>query len=607
MHCMCEHQGVESESEALDSQHKSESKIVDSQHKNNNAPSFLYRVTSCRLLPLFIVFILLCAYILLYAVLPLHGLYFHTSLLNQLSHRVLIPARYLFPGRALTPTLFNPADNPPPIDPTSWKETAIFFAACTLLALFYLLAVRYLPKRIDRRFLLLATLLFGGICVLAPVVTSQDIFSYIAYARMGVIYHLNPLTATPLQIAQDPTYVHLYWVNQPSAYGPTWTLITSSLQWLTDLSGFTGSKNVALMVVALRLFGLAVHIWSTLLVWTVCGYLQQAHGRRSPLLQLQATLTFAWNPLLLFEACVNTHIDTIVLLFVLLTLWFLVRKPAPHASIFTCLYMAVLLAMATTTKVNIALLIPGFLFFLGRQPHPLRLLSSFCTIYLGMIVALYLPFWQGGAILNLLHVNPGTYRTINTLADFASRVYNGITPLFGVPVAPEVGSPIETIVRALSMGLFVICYIFLCARAFFTKQQLQTPVQLIRWLALIWLLYCALGTPWFWPWYTIPFFGLFALLEAVDWDEWQTHPWLRILHLPLTVRLFAFSMLSLYCFYTWAPYNNMLPGLVAFRAAYLRGAWAWLVVFLPLVSLLIQLKPHSWLPGQWRKQRKTNT
>jgi hypothetical protein len=99
------------------------------------------------------------------------------------------------------------------------------------------------------------------------------------------------------------------------------------------------------------------------------------------------------------------------------------------------------------------------------------------------------------------------------------------------------------------------------------------------------LLYCALGTPWSWPWYAVTFFGLYALLEAyqegnkVNSDvQWR---YLR-LRLPLAVRLLSFSMLTLYCFYAWGPQHSFVPGLPGFEWAYLSGLWVWL---LPLLAL----------------------
>jgi hypothetical protein len=104
-------------------------------------------------------------------------------------------------------------------------------------------------------------------------------------------------------------------------------------------------------------------------------------------------------------------------------------------------------------------------------------------------------------------------------------------------------------------------------------------------MALIWLLYCIIGSPWFWPWYLVTFFGLYALLEATT-EKSQTI-------IPIAVRLLAFSMLSLYCLYSWAPAHNSLPGLPGLSWGDLRGLWVWaiplLAIFWPPLSSLVNL------------------
>jgi hypothetical protein len=544
-----------------------------------NTKTTTNKAQSSYLPAIFMLLAMAGAFLLLDAVLPLHGLWFHTALLVPLSRAFLLPTALLFHGWALSPTLLTSHNTPAPAIGLSWQETALLLVAYLLLLLCYLLALRVLPGRIGRRYLIGSTLLLGALCVLIPVVTSQDLFSYIIYARMAVLYHLNPLSTSPQSIASDPLYAHLYWTNQPSAYGPMWTMITCILQWITDLFH---TNNVAAMVLALRLLGLCAHLFSTWLVWSIAGQLQELRGVSAPKIRIRATLAFAWNPLLLFEACVNAHNDIILLPFLLLAIWLFVRQARnPTPRIYqTCAGAALLLAAATCIKVNLALLFPAFLLYLWSQPdRPLRriqYISLLTLLYIACIVALYALFWQNGAILSIVQINPGTYRDINTVSEFLSHFYNSVAALSGAPLAADIGSPAESFTRGVSLLIFAGLYGLCCWRALSSRARLQTPIGLIRWMALVWLLYCAIGTPWFWPWYTAIFFALFALLESTETETWQC----GFLRLPLAARLLSFSLLSLYCFYTWAPYASMLPGLPGFRWAYLRGLWAWLLPLL---------------------------
>src|SRR3989440_6283912 len=382
------------------------------------------------ILPLILPLAMVCAILFLDAVLPLGGLWFHTALLTQLGSWPLLPTHLLFPGWAVSSTITSAHPTPPPV-PLSWEQVPFLLAAFLLIFLLYLLALRHLPQNIGAyRYILFSTLLLGVMYLLIPVVTSPDIFSYIAYARMGVIYHLNPLTTLPTAIRSDPVYVHLYWNTQPSAYGPTWVGISSLLQWLTLIFG---TQTLSPMIVALRLLGLAAHLYSTLLIWTIAGHLQRLQGQDAPHKRLLATLAFAWNPLLLFEACVNAHNDAPLLLLVLLAIWFLLpRKQTTTGSLRSYILAIVMLALATCLKLNIVLLVP-FVFIFVWKKSLRRGILALALIYAGIIALLYAPFWQNGAILNVFRTNPTTSRDINTLAEFLSRLYNGITAGLGYP------------------------------------------------------------------------------------------------------------------------------------------------------------------------------
>lgn len=524
-----------------------------------------------RYLPLTILVGMASAFLLVAAVLPLYGLFFYTALLPKW---LLFPTHLLFPGQQVTPSLNGIISNvTPPAAALSWWHTGLLLGCFALLLLFYLVALSHLPQRVNRGYIILSTLLLGLICVGIPVVTSQDLFSYIIYARMPVLYHLNPLTATPQAIQFDPVYQHLYWKDQPSAYGPTWIVLSGAMQWLAD---FFGSTHIAPMVLLLRLAGLLSHLWSALLIWSISGRLPgtTAETRRC------AALAFAWNPLLLFEACTNAHNDTIVLLFVMLGIWFLLRAyPTGNSAApirwRNALFCVLMWVIATCIKLNVALLVPGL--FLLLWGHSRRRSVGLIVIYTVGILALYAPFWQQGTLLDILRINPGVSRDINTLSEFLSQFCNSLLRWAGLGGIPEINSPSEGLLHTLSQVLFVVLYAGNLLLCLLPGRRLDTPARLIRWMAFSWLLYCFVGAPWFWPWYAVTFFGLFALVEANDSSQWRKRS-------PLAARLLAFSLLSLYCFFTWAPFVAYTPWLPGFRWSFWRGLWAWLIPLLPILA-----------------------
>ena len=543
-----------------------------------------------------IVVAMLCCYLIVDAVLPIYGLWFHTASLGMWS---TLPSRLLFPGWQLTPTLSGISNGIAPPFALSWKTTGVFLLAIILIFLCYLLALRLLPARVGIRFAMLSTALLGLVLLFAPVVTSQDIYSYIIYARMQVLYHLNPLITSPMSILHDPTYAHLYWTNQPSAYGPTWIALTSLLQWTTTPFG---TASLMPMMLSLRAFALLAHLGSTLLLWSLAGTLQHLYGYKNKRQRVLAVLAFAWNPLLLFEASVNGHNDIVMLFFVLLALWCLLRftHHAGWSSTVGYVLTAFIFALATCLKVNVILLVPGLLLFVWWQAHsvPMRLrsITLMLAVYILTIPVLYAPFWSHGSILLILSVNPGTSRAINSLPEFLSHLYNSLV----THSTQESGFLAETVLRFVSEAGFVVAYLGLCWYGL--RRRDASFERMIRWMIVAWLLYCFLGSPWFWPWYLVIFFGLFALLEAIPNNEFlqlksplsvvqrcivdvrernsfTIHRWTTDKAnsgVVLAVRILTFCMLSLYCFYAWSPYGSFVPILFHFRWAYLRGLWAWL-------------------------------
>src|SRR6185312_2463274 len=162
-------------------------------------------------LPYIMLLMMTGSVLLLGAVLPLKGLDFEDALLAHFSSWTLLPAYLLFPGKAMSPVLAGEPIVYLPGALLSWRETGLLFNAFLLIFLIYWLALYALPRRVNRKYLLYSTLLLGFIYIFFPVVTSSDIFSYIAYARMEIIYHLNPLITLPTAISGDAIYPYVYW------------------------------------------------------------------------------------------------------------------------------------------------------------------------------------------------------------------------------------------------------------------------------------------------------------------------------------------------------------------------------------------------------------
>ena len=539
------------------------------------------------IMPYFLVAMLGGALILFAAILPLQGIGADDALLSYGHAFYLGPTHILFPGQPIRMILPLLAKTWHSTFLLSWRETGLMFCLILNVFLLYLLALIILPGRIHLKFILVSTFLLGLICVFIPAATSSDVFSYIAYARIGVLYHHNPLTTWPASILHDQVIPYIYWVNQPSAYGPVWAIITCAMQWVLGLG--SASAGILRMLMALRFLGLVMHLGSTYLIWSISGALQHRRNGFSEERRLLATLAFAWNPLLLFEACVNAHVDVTLLFFILLAIRVMAWRERPTLRMY--LLAAFLLALAACIKINVVLLIPALFIYLWKAWRAdgwrfWRVLAVAGT-YGATIILLYAPFWDKGHVFDVLRFNPATFRSINSLPTLGNRLFDALT--FFHPAHMKLpfnyASPSEHLAHTGSMVLFVLVYLLLCWIAL-RPGRVDTLPKLIGWMAVSWLLYCFIGSPWFWPWYLVTFLGLFAILESLHPQSWIA----GLFKLPLAVRLLTFSSLTLYCFYTWSAINTTLPGHPAFAVSYLSGLWVWL---LPLLALQIPWRQLS--------------
>ena len=590
-----------------------------------------------RIVPLATFCAMICALLLMDAVLPLRALWFHEALLTQMGTWSVAPSLLLFPGWNIIPPLkWNSAVGAP--DPlASWGGLVMLLDTFTVVVLVYIFALHSLPRRISRRFIMRSTLVLGLLFMLIPVVTSSDLYSYIAYARMGIVHGMNPLTTTPRAISKDVVYPYIVWTDQPSAYGPVWTLLTCFFELITWLCRL--GNHVLAMLLILRSWGLLMHLGSVALIWSLGGSLQRLRGFVSQEMRLRATLAFAWNPLLLLEACTNAHNDTTLLFVVLLAVWFLVRiQIEPETPIlpswtrrFTArltptrrarwLYMApaILLALGTCLKINLVLLMPGFFFYqwlqeAGRPKRErIRRVRNSIAVYGGLILVLYAPFSLGGGIFKVFLVNPATSQSMNTLAEAFGHLYGSALQAVGFSAKSGIVTSSGQIVHTLSMGLFLLMDVGLCWQVWRNPAQLRNIHGLLRWMAVVWLLYCAVGSPWFWPWYLITFLGLYALIESsrpaqtsleeeviLSEEEFtgrfgKTRTRLMrlfkqlqtfVLHREVVIGL-TIGMFTLYCFLTWAPSHSAILFMPNLLLADLKGLWAWGI---PVVAFVVVRK-----------------
>ena len=109
-----------------------------------------------------------------------------------------------------------------------------------------------LARRLSARWAIALTVALQAIVFAGPILLSTDVFSYIAYARMGVLHGVNPYTHGPISILGDPVYHYVGedWKNVATAYGPLYTLLSYPLAPLGVKGALWGMKLEALLASA---------------------------------------------------------------------------------------------------------------------------------------------------------------------------------------------------------------------------------------------------------------------------------------------------------------------------------------------------------------------
>jgi hypothetical protein len=167
------------------------------------------------------------------------------------------------------------------------------FAACYGAML--LLARR---PAISKRWAIVLIGSLHAIVFAGPILISTDVFSYIAYARMGVEHGLNPYLHGPAAISHDPIfpYVGHDWRHVETAYGPLYTLLSYPFAPLGVKGALWGMKILAQLA----------SIATLALIWRC--------ARARSLDPVWAILAVGANPLYVVYGLGGAHNDLLMLL-----------------------------------------------------------------------------------------------------------------------------------------------------------------------------------------------------------------------------------------------------------------------------------------------------
>jgi hypothetical protein len=236
-----------------------------------------------------------------------------------------------------------------------------------------------------------------------PILLSTDVFSYIAYARMGVEHGLNPYTHGPVAIVGDPVfkYVGEDWIHVATAYGPLYTLLSYPLAPL----GLVGA------LWAMKLEALLASAGTLALTWRC--------ARTRGLDPARAILIVGANPLYVIYGLGGAHNDLIMMLAMMAAVS-LTIAPAPTRGREAT--AAATVVAGALIKATVAVLLP-FMIVSRRRVGPI--VGALAGIAVGALVG-YVAFGIHGI---------DVVAALNRDASFVS------TDSFATEIAHLVGKP----------------------------------------------------------------------------------------------------------------------------------------------------------------------
>ncbi len=266
-----------------------------------------------------------------------------------------------------------------------------------------LIVARAGAVHISKRWVLVLVGVLHAIVFVGPILISTDVFSYIAYARMGVEHGLNPYLHGPEAITADPVfqYVGHDWRNVATAYGPLYTLLSYPLAPL----GVEGA------LWAMKLEALLASLGTLALTWR-CARVRGF----DPVL---AILIVGANPLYVIYGLGGAHNDLIMMLAMMGAVSLTIVGPRSRGKEAGA---AALVVAGALVKATVAVLLP-FMIVSRRRLAPIA--GALGALALGAVIG-YAAFGVHGI---------DVVATLNRDASFVSSdgFATEIAHLFGKP------------------------------------------------------------------------------------------------------------------------------------------------------------------------------
>jgi hypothetical protein len=335
-------------------------------------------------------------------------------------------------------------------------------ATMVLMFLSYAVALRA-ARYLSRRAVLVSIAALNALVLVAPPLLSTDLFSYIAYGRLGGTYGINPYLYGPNVISFDPLYhlVGLQWQHTPTAYGPLFTALSYPLAGLNIATNVFAYKGIA----ALSLLAVVVLVW----------HAAQLRG----IDPIKAVALVGLNPVIVIYGVGGGHNDMLMLALLVAGIYVLLRQREGTGG-------AMIIA-ATAIKLTAGMLLP---FAIAASAGRRVATSGRARILAGAALAA-----AAFGILGLVMFGSGTLHLLGTLSTIQAQ--GGIHSIPGFILNAVGLKDLDPLVGAVLRVGYAIWLVWLMWRVWIGELDWITAA---GWATVGLLISAGLLMPWYIAW-----------------------------------------------------------------------------------------------------------
>jgi len=325
-------------------------------------------------------------------------------------------------------------------------STILYLMILLLLFVLYLIIIKRKDMFKDIKQILGFVAIIGVIFLIMLPWTTSDIFYYMGVGELDGIYHQNPYYVTIGEYCEqnkenindeilEQGNINV-WRETTVVYGPIAQLIFRTCSSVSF-------KNINICLLIFKIVNLIIHIFNCYIIYKISG-------------KKKFVVIYGLNPFILLEFIGNVHNDIILVCFVLLTIYFLLKKKNILLSI-------IFLALATGIKYFTILLLPVVIIYHFREEKRIGIRFLRCFQY-GLLFLLifgleYILYFENLQVLIAMLVQTTRY---------SKSIYSALIIR---------NADINDIVRVVLLFAFFIYYVKFCIDLITTKE--------IKWMQTI--------------------------------------------------------------------------------------------------------------------------